>query len=90
MHGMSEKSPIERAADSVGGATKLAAILGVSLQVVGHWKARGVPIERCVAIERATAGAVTRRDLRPKDYSDIWPELAGQPKRTPRKQLAQQ
>lgn len=29
----------------------------------------------CVRIERATAGAVTRRDLRPDDWADIWPEL---------------
>lgn len=27
------------------------------------------------AIERATAGAVTRRDLRPDDWQSIWPEL---------------
>lgn len=30
----------------------------------------------CVAIERATAGTVTRRDLRPHDWHLIWPELA--------------
>ena len=30
----------------------------------------------CVAIERATKGVVTRRDLRPNDYHLIWPELA--------------
>lgn len=30
----------------------------------------------CVAIERATNGAVTRRDLRPTDWHLIWPELA--------------
>jgi len=29
-----------------------------------------------VAIERATNGAVTRRDLRPDDWHLIWPELA--------------
>lgn len=27
-------------------------------------------------IERATSGAVTRRDLRPLDWMDTWPELA--------------
>lgn len=32
--------------------------------------------ETCAAIERATAGAVTRQDLRPDDWRDIWPELA--------------
>jgi DNA-binding transcriptional regulator YdaS (Cro superfamily) len=30
----------------------------------------------CLAIERATDGAVTRRDLRPDDWHLIWPELA--------------
>lgn len=29
-----------------------------------------------VCIERATNGAVSRRDLRPDDWQDIWPELA--------------
>jgi hypothetical protein len=28
-----------------------------------------------VPIERATDGEVTRRDLRPADWGDIWPEL---------------
>lgn len=32
--------------------------------------------ERCVQIEKLTKGAVTRRDLRPHDYAQIWPELA--------------
>lgn len=36
-----------------------------------------------VAIERATSGAVTRRDLRPDDWHLIWPELA-----TPTKEAA--
>lgn len=30
-----------------------------------------------VALEKATYGAVTRRDLRPDDWQAIWPELAG-------------
>lgn len=29
----------------------------------------------CSAIEKATDGAVTRRDLRPADWHLIWPEL---------------
>lgn len=40
------------------------------------WKARGsIPAERCLAIERATGGQVTRADLRPDDYWLIWPDL---------------
>ncbi len=30
----------------------------------------------CLAIERATSGAVTRRDLRPDDAHLIWPDIA--------------
>lgn len=30
----------------------------------------------CVAIERASGGMLTRRDLRPADWIAIWPELA--------------
>jgi DNA-binding transcriptional regulator YdaS (Cro superfamily) len=37
---------------------------------------KSVPLERCVPIELATEGAVTRKDLRPDDWWKIWPELA--------------
>ncbi|HBH39604.1 MAG TPA: hypothetical protein DDX06_14605 [Curvibacter sp.] len=33
--------------------------------------------EYCVAIEKATSGAVRRWDLRPDDWYRIWPELIG-------------
>ena len=36
----------------------------------------------CVAIEKATQGQVTRKDLRPQDWASIWPELAAQPQST--------
>ena len=63
--------------DSKSAAT-LAKELGVSPVLVSQWRtsARAVPIDRCVAIWRATAGKVTRRDLRPDDWEEIWPELA--------------
>lgn len=34
--------------------------------------------ELCVSIETETQGAVRRQDLRPDDWSRIWPELIGQ------------
>ena len=40
--------------------------------------------ELCVSIERATDGEVTRRDLRPNDWKNIWPELANTPDEAPR------
>lgn len=71
---------IERAINIAGNATRLANILGVSVQAVCFWRdgRRGIPAEKCTAIERATGGAVTRRDLRPDDWREIWPELAEQ------------
>lgn len=68
---------IKRACDLVGGISKMAGLLGISGPTVSQWCTgiRPVPIERCVAIERATDGAVTRRDLRPDDWHEIWPEL---------------
>lgn len=68
--------PLDAAAQLVGGRGALAQLLGVSIAAVGNWKSRGVPLEHCVPIERATEGAVTRRDLRPDDWQAIWPELA--------------
>lgn len=68
--------PLDEAARLVGGRNALAQLLCVSVAAIGNWKARGVPLEHCVPIERATVGVVSRRDLRPDDYLDIWPELA--------------
>jgi DNA-binding transcriptional regulator YdaS (Cro superfamily) len=69
--------PIDAAAKIVGSQAQLAALLGITRGAVNAWKhaAGGVPIERCVDIERATAGKVGRRELRPLDWSRIWPEL---------------
>ena len=68
---------ILRAAAAVGGQTALAAELRVSAAMVWQWGngRRPVPIEYGAAIERATGGAVTRRDLWPDAWGDIWPEL---------------
>lgn len=76
---MSTKSTlsVQRASEAVGGKAALARLIGVTPPTVQQWAtgARSVPIERCVAIERATKGAVTRKDLRPDDWALIWPEL---------------
>ena len=58
-------SPLERAYVHSGGASKLAALLQVSLQRLQNWSTRGVPAERCPDIERATDGAVRCEELRP-------------------------
>ena len=71
-------SAIQRASEIVGGKAALARMVGVKPPTVQQWASgtRPVAIERCVAIELATKGAVTRKDLRPNDWHLIWPELA--------------
>lgn len=71
-----DEHPVDKAARLYGGRPELAAALKVTVAALGNWKVRGVPIEQCVPLERALGGAVTRRDLRPADWQDIWPELA--------------
>ena len=37
---------------------------------------RSVPVQSAAAIEEATNGAVTRKEMFPDDWEKIWPELA--------------
>lgn len=75
---MTTSHPIDQAAGILGSQVRLASVLGVTKAAVSQWKLEGrqVPLEHCAAIERATNGLVTRKDLRPDDWQDIWPELA--------------
>jgi DNA-binding transcriptional regulator YdaS (Cro superfamily) len=68
---------LNNAISAAKGVGELARLIGVGQSAVSNWRARGglVPVEHCSAIERATKGAVTRRDLRPDDWHRIWPEL---------------
>lgn len=58
-------------------ATMLADKIGCSPVLISQWKSgvRPVPADKCVSIEKATEGDVTRKDLRPDDWHLIWPEL---------------
>lgn len=69
---------VQAACTVAGGQAGLSRSLGVTAAAVNQWikGLRPVPPKHCVAIERATNGAVTRRDLRPDDWHLIWPELA--------------
>jgi len=73
---------VQAAARILGSQAALARALGVTPVTVGQWlkpdlsTGRGVPPKQCVRIEQLTAGQVSRRDLRPDDWQDIWPELA--------------
>ena len=70
-------STIEKAVVAYGGQSALARVVGVTPQAVQRWCSVGeAPVERCAAIEQATGGRVTRKDLRPADWQKIWPELS--------------
>ena len=62
---------------SKNGPSMLLKALGVAPAVLYQWRKniRTVPPNKCPLIERLTNGQVTRKDLRPKDWADIWPEL---------------
>lgn len=64
-----------------GKAKELAAEIGVNPSFLSQMAGgdRAVSPEYAVAIERATKGAVKRKDLRPDDWERIWPELSKEP-----------
>jgi DNA-binding transcriptional regulator YdaS (Cro superfamily) len=70
--------------DQLGGPTAVARMVGCRVPSVIEWRKRGIPADRCPAIERATSGAVTVEVLRPDAaWSRIpdpaWPHPAGRP-----------
>lgn len=83
-------TPFTKSLSIVGGPSAMARILNVTPQAVCFWRdgKRELPVECCPAIELATSGEVTRRDLRPDDWWLIWPELVTEefpaPERTTR------
>lgn len=92
--GMNEPdlTPIRRAVEFFGSQLALAKALGVTPVTVNQWVRpsgahgnRPVPPKQCVRIEALTRGQVTRRDLRPEDWVEYWPELAAnlQPNQPP-------
>jgi DNA-binding transcriptional regulator YdaS (Cro superfamily) len=66
-----------------GRAVELACGLGLSTSFI--WQIakgkRPAPAERCAEIERLSGGEVSRQELRPDDWAQIWPELVGRPLR---------
>jgi len=77
-----QKMALQKACDLVGGQSKLAEILNVTPPAITAWLSddqklkRDIPPKRCVQIEQATNGKITRKDLRPDDWYLFWPELA--------------
>ena len=70
--------------DSLGGPAAVARMLGCKPPSVIAWRARGIPSDRCPAIERATQAKFTCEQLRPDvSWSRIadaaWPHPGGRP-----------
>jgi DNA-binding transcriptional regulator YdaS (Cro superfamily) len=84
-------NPLDKAINHAGGVTALAEKLGVRQSVVSNWRTRGddprVPAERCIAIEQATLGEVTRYELRPDVFGDA-PAKPAEQGAEPAKQVA--
>lgn len=66
---------IDLAVEYFGSQTKLAQAIGLSTMAVSQWRKRGIPPTRCIDIERATDGAISRGQLRP----DLWPSTIQRP-----------
>lgn len=74
---------LQKAIRLVGGGAELGRLLGVTKSAVSQWASvdHGVPLERCVDIERATNGAVTCEELRP-DKVEFFQHFRGTSKPT--------
>lgn len=67
-------------ANNYGKQSDIARKIGVSCSYMNQMVTgyRPIPVEYCARIELATDGTVTRKDLRPDDWQEIWPELVEQ------------
>lgn len=63
-----------------GRQAALAKAIGAHAPDVSRWAdgTRPIPVVYGAAIETATSGLVTRREMFPDDWHRIWPELAAQ------------
>ncbi|MGF7160148.1 DNA-binding transcriptional regulator YdaS (Cro superfamily) [Rhodoligotrophos appendicifer] len=66
-----KNAALERAVNLVGGQSRLAKLIGTTQSRIWYWLTRakrGVPGEYVLLVERATAGAIKRSELRPDLY----------------------
>ena len=63
----------------LGGCTKVANLVGVSVPAVSMWQNGVIPYDKLVilaaTLEKESAGFITRKQLFPLSYKMIWPEL---------------
>jgi len=66
------ETALSKAARLAGSQTGLAAKLGLTPQAIQQWIDQGrPPAKRCLAIEAAVGGAVTRYELRPDIFGPM-------------------
>lgn len=69
---------LDLAVQALGTQDALASVLRIKSPSISEWRKRGrVPAERCIAIEQATGGQVTRYELRPDIFGPA-PAQAGE------------
>ena len=61
-------TPLDRAIEAIGGVAVAAEELKISRQAIYKWKAKGIPAERVLEIERLAKGRVRCYELRPDLY----------------------
>lgn len=63
----------------LGGPTKVAKLLNISVPAVSMWQNGDIPHDKLVilaaTLEQKSAGLITRKSLFPTTYKLIWPEL---------------
>ena len=63
----------------LGGCTKVANLVGVSVPAVSMWQNGDIPQDKLIVLaatlEKESHGLITRKSLFPNTYRLIWPEL---------------
>ena len=63
----------------LGGCTKVANLVGVSVAAVSMWQNGNIPYDKLVilaaTLEKESVGLINRKQLFPLSYKMIWPEL---------------
>lgn len=65
--------------DLLGGTAKVSKLCKVSMPAVAQWKLKGMPSDKLMllaaTLEKESHGLITRKDIFPKTWKLIWPEL---------------
>lgn len=63
----------------LGGPTRIAKLVGVSVPAVSMWQNGEIPMDKLVilaaTLEKESHGLITRKSLFPHNHKLIWPEL---------------